>query len=153
VEVVEERVAKFQKLEEQRSWQEKPSVWICDLLLGPSSGQTWLADYLDKATGQLGAKLAARWEVDAELEALRTSAAWVQDLVLDWADGPSSLVASLSTVAELLGGRVDAAAANGVHEGTRSALVTTLSQCGPDGGSGGCPLALSACWRSLSPTK
>jgi hypothetical protein len=39
----------------------------------------------------------------------------VWDLVLDWADGPSSLIASLSTVVEMLEGWVDAAAANGVR--------------------------------------
>jgi hypothetical protein len=59
-------------------------------------------------------ELAARWEVDAELEALQTLAAWVQDLVLDNADGKSSLAASLSTVVELLEGQVDIAAANGI---------------------------------------
>jgi hypothetical protein len=36
-------------------------------------------------------------------------------LVLDGADGSSSLVTSLSTTMELLEGNVDAAAANGVH--------------------------------------
>jgi hypothetical protein len=46
--------------------------------------------------------------------------------VLDRADGPSSLAASLSTVAGLLEGRIDTAIANGVHWGTRSALVATL---------------------------
>jgi hypothetical protein len=47
--------------------------------------------------------------------------------VLDNIDGPSSLVASLSMVAELLKGRIDAVAANKVRWGTRSALVATLS--------------------------
>jgi hypothetical protein len=37
--------------------------------------------------------------VDAELEALRTSATLNRDLVLGEADGPSSLVTSLSMVA------------------------------------------------------
>jgi hypothetical protein len=40
--------------------------------------------------------------------------ALVQDLVPDCADGPSSLVESLSTVAELLEGQVDATVANEV---------------------------------------
>jgi hypothetical protein len=52
----------------------------------------------------------------------------VRDLVVDWTVGPSSLAASLSTTTELLEGQVDAAAANGVYWGTRSALVTALSQ-------------------------
>jgi hypothetical protein len=47
--------------------------------------------------------------------------------VLDWADGPSSLAASLSMTAELLEGWVDVTAANEVHWGTWSALVTALS--------------------------
>jgi hypothetical protein len=47
-------------------------------------------------------------------------------MVLDRADGPSSLVTSLSTAAELLNGRVDAAAANGVRWWTWSALFAAL---------------------------
>jgi hypothetical protein len=39
----------------------------------------------------------------------------------------SSLVASLSSVAKLLEGRIDAATANGVCWGTQSALVVALS--------------------------
>jgi hypothetical protein len=82
---------------------------------------------LDEATGQLGVELAVQWEADAELEVLWTLTAWVQDLVLDRADGSSSLTASLSMVVEWLEGRVDATAANGVCWGTRSALVAALS--------------------------
>jgi hypothetical protein len=47
--------------------------------------------------------------------------------VLGRADGPSSLAASLSVVVELHEGRIDAAAANGVDWGSRSALVATVS--------------------------
>jgi hypothetical protein len=47
--------------------------------------------------------------------------------VLGRADGPSSLAASLSMVAELLEGWVDAVAAYGFRWGIRSALVTALS--------------------------
>jgi hypothetical protein len=46
--------------------------------------------------------------------------------VLDSADGSFSLAVSLSMVEELLEGQVDTAAANGVHWGTRSPLVTAL---------------------------
>jgi hypothetical protein len=53
--------------------------------------------------------------VDAELEALWTLVVRVRDLVLDWADGPSSLAVSLSMVVELLEGWVDATAANEVR--------------------------------------
>jgi hypothetical protein len=64
--------------------------------------------------------------VDAEREVLQTLAAWIRDLVLDNADGPSSLETSISMVAELLEGWVDVAASNGVHWGTQSALVAAL---------------------------
>jgi hypothetical protein len=47
--------------------------------------------------------------------------------VLGNVDGLSSLVASLSMVVELLEGRIDIMAANGVRWGTRSALVVALS--------------------------
>jgi hypothetical protein len=83
---------------------------------------------LNEAAEELGAELAAQWEVDAELEALWTSATRVWDLVLDNINGPSSLAASLSTVVELLEGRIDTAATNGVRWGTRSALVAALSR-------------------------
>jgi hypothetical protein len=45
-------------------------------------------------------ELAAWREVNAKLEALWTSAAWVRDLVRDWANGLSSLATSLSVIAE-----------------------------------------------------
>jgi hypothetical protein len=61
------------------------------------------------------------------MEALWTSVMWDHDLVLDRADGPSSLVASLSTATELLKGRVNVTTANGVRWGTRFALVVVLS--------------------------
>jgi hypothetical protein len=72
VEVVGELVAEFQKLEERCSRLEWPRMRICDLLLGPLSSRDRLADHLDEATGQLGAELVARQEVDDELEALQT---------------------------------------------------------------------------------
>jgi hypothetical protein len=68
---------------------------------------------LDEAAGRLEAELTARRQVNAELEALRTSAARVQDLVLDNIDGPSSLAMSLSMVAELLEGQINVTSANG----------------------------------------
>jgi hypothetical protein len=48
-------------------------------------------------------------------------------MVLGNADGPSSLAASLSMVVELLDGRIDTAATNGVRWGTGTMLVTALS--------------------------
>jgi hypothetical protein len=53
--------------------------------------------------------------------------------VLEQADGPSSLVASLSSAAGLLEGCIDAIAANGVHWGTQSALATALSHFSESG--------------------
>jgi hypothetical protein len=47
-------------------------------------------------------------------------------LVLDNTDGPSSLAVSMSMVVELFEGRIDTAAANGVHRGSRSMLVATM---------------------------
>jgi hypothetical protein len=47
-------------------------------------------------------------------------------MVLDNADRPSSLVASLSIAVQLLEGQVDTTAANGVCWVTRSALVAAL---------------------------
>jgi hypothetical protein len=65
--------------------------------------------------------------VDIDLEALWNSSTRVRDLVLEQADGPSSLVAALSSVAELLKGHIDAAGANRACWGIRSVLATTLS--------------------------
>jgi hypothetical protein len=83
---------------------QRPATMIYDPLLGPPPSQARLASSLDKAAEQLRVQLAARQEENVELEALRTSTARVWDLVLDNADGPSSLAASMSTVVELLEG-------------------------------------------------
>jgi hypothetical protein len=60
-------------------------------------------------------ELAALWEADAKLEALWAVAVQVWDLVLDNADVPCSLAASMSTMVELLKSRIDATAANRVR--------------------------------------
>jgi hypothetical protein len=52
------------------------------------------------------------------MEALRSSAARVWDLVLERADRTSSLAVSLSLVVELIGDHIDIAGANGVRLGT-----------------------------------
>jgi hypothetical protein len=77
VEVVGKLVAEFQRLEERCSRLEWPGVRIFDLLLGLPPSRTCLAEQLNEVVGQLGAELAVRWEVDTELEALQTLAAWV----------------------------------------------------------------------------
>jgi hypothetical protein len=64
-----------QGLEERCSQLEWPGARFYDMLLGSPSSQARLANHLDEVIGQLCAELAARWEVDAELEALQTSAA------------------------------------------------------------------------------
>jgi hypothetical protein len=86
-----------------------------------------LADHLDEAVRQLRVELDEWREADAELEALQTSAARVQGLVLDNIDGLSSLAASLSMVVELLDGQIDTTTTNGVCWGTRSTLVAAMS--------------------------
>jgi hypothetical protein len=71
-------------------------------------------------------ELATRWETEAELEAVRTSAARVWDLVLGSANGPSSLAAPMSMLVELLQGWIDAAQASGVRWGSCSVLIATM---------------------------
>jgi hypothetical protein len=127
VDVVGEWATEFQKMEDQRYRIERHAMKICDLLLGPPPDRARLADRLDEATRQFGVELAARWEVDAEVEALRILVARVQDLVLGSADGTSSLAASMSTTVELLDGRIDTSAANGVHWGSCFALDAAMS--------------------------
>jgi hypothetical protein len=61
------------------------------------------------------------------LEALRSSVAQVQDLVLGDVDVSSLLVTSMFVVAERLEGRIEATTANRVHWGSRSALGATVS--------------------------
>jgi hypothetical protein len=70
VEVTLEQVARFQQQEELCSWVEGPSARTCDLLLGLPPSQAQWANRLAEAVGQLEVELAARWQVDAELEAL-----------------------------------------------------------------------------------
>jgi hypothetical protein len=72
-----------------------------------------MADHLDEAPEQLREELAARREAEAELEALRSSAARVQDMVLGDVDESSLLVTSMSVVTKRLEGWIDAVAANG----------------------------------------
>jgi hypothetical protein len=49
------------------------------------------------------------------LTALQNSATWFWDLVLERADGLSSMAVALSLEAELLEGHIDTAATNGVR--------------------------------------
>jgi hypothetical protein len=65
-------------------------------------------------------------EAEEALEALQSSTAWAQDLVLGDVDGSSLPVTSMSTVVERLESQIDVAVANGVRWGSRSALVATM---------------------------
>jgi hypothetical protein len=126
MEVVDELTAEFQKMEDPCSWLERPITRIYNLLLGTPLGQARLADRLDEAIGQLRVELAPWWEADAELEALRTSATQVRDLVLGSTNRLSSLAMSMSVPVELLEGRIDAIAANGARWASHSALVAVV---------------------------
>jgi hypothetical protein len=58
----------------------------------------------------------ATWrEAEVELEDLRSSVAWVRDLVLDDVGGSSLMAESMSVIAEQLKGHIDAVAAIGVR--------------------------------------
>jgi hypothetical protein len=114
-------------MEDRHLWLEQHAARIYDLLLGLPPSRAWLGDHLDEAARQLRVELAARREADAGLEALRTSAVWVQDLVLGSVDGSSSLAAFMSTTMELLECWIDVAATNGVRRGSSSALVAIVS--------------------------
>jgi hypothetical protein len=127
VEVANEMVAEFRRLEELCLQLEGTGMKICNLLLRSPLNQARWGDRLDEAAGQLEVELVAQRRVDAELEALQTLAARIQDLVLGDVDILSLLAASLSMVVEMLEAQIDIAGANGVRYGTRSALVATLS--------------------------
>jgi hypothetical protein len=73
------------------------------LIEQPASQARW-ADRLEEAAGRLEVEMADRCQVVTKLEALRILIALVWDPVLGDVDGTSSLVPSLSMVAELLEG-------------------------------------------------
>jgi hypothetical protein len=70
LEIANEMVAQFRKMEEQCSRLERPSTRICGLLLISPPDQAQCTDHLDEAAGWLEGELTAWWQVDAELEAL-----------------------------------------------------------------------------------
>jgi hypothetical protein len=77
VEIVDELVAQFWKLEELCSRLERPGAKIYDLLLRLPLDQARWANRLDEAAGRLEVELTAQRQVDTELEALRTLVARV----------------------------------------------------------------------------
>jgi hypothetical protein len=80
VEVVGEQVDEFWRLDERCSWLERPGARIYDLLLGPPPNRARLANHLDEGARQLGVELAARREVDTELEAPQTTLSHFSEL-------------------------------------------------------------------------
>jgi hypothetical protein len=127
VEVVNELVAEFQKVETCHSKIEWPTAWIGDLFLGPPPSRAWLANHLDEVVARLKVEHATRWKVEAELEDLRSSATRVRDLVLGDVSRSSLMGESMSAVMEQLEGQIDGVLANGVHWGSHSALVAMVS--------------------------
>jgi hypothetical protein len=65
--------------------------------------------------------------VKAELEALRSLASRIQDLVMGDVDRTALLATSMSAVAELHEGWIDAAVSNAVRWGSHLVLVITVS--------------------------
>jgi hypothetical protein len=114
VEIMDELVAKSRRVEELCSWLDRTGARIYDLLLRSPLSQTRWADHLDEAAIWLGVELAAWQQVHAKLETLWTLAPQIWYMVLDNVDGPCSLATSLSMAAELLEGRIDIVATNGV---------------------------------------
>jgi hypothetical protein len=73
-----------------------------------------VADHLDEAATRLKVEQATQREAEEELEDLRSSAVWVQNLVLGDVSKLSLTVLSMAVVTEQLDDRIDAAAANRV---------------------------------------
>jgi hypothetical protein len=59
VEITDELVTQFRKLEELCSWLEWPGAKICELLLRPPPDQARVADHLDEAAIRLEVELIA----------------------------------------------------------------------------------------------
>jgi hypothetical protein len=126
-EVVGELVAELQRVEGRRLKLEGPNAKICDLLLQPTPGRAWLGDCLEESIRCCRVEVDARREVEANLEALQSSMTRVRGLVLGDTNGSSTQATSMFTVVELLEGRIDTVAANGVHWESCSTLVAAVS--------------------------
>jgi hypothetical protein len=59
VKIVDELIAEFQRQEKRCSCLERPSMRVCDLILGMPSSQARLADRLEEAAGRLQTEQAA----------------------------------------------------------------------------------------------
>jgi hypothetical protein len=85
-----------------------------------------VADHLDEAATRLKVEQATQREAEEELEDLRSSVVWVQNLVLGDVSKLSLTVLSMAVVTEQLDDRIDAAAANRVCWGSHSTLVAAV---------------------------
>jgi hypothetical protein len=103
-----EMVVNFWEQVEQCRRLDTSSSRICGPVLGLANDRFNLAILLQEATGRLQA-------MQDEHHALSNSVARVWDLVLKRSGEASSLAMSLSSMADLIEGRVDVAAASGVH--------------------------------------
>jgi hypothetical protein len=120
VDVVGEMVARFQDRAEWCSRLETSGSRVYNLFLGPEDDRVHLVIYLEETIGRLQA-------MQDEHQALRNSATRVWDLVLERSDEAPSLAAALSITVDVIEGRVDAAATNGVHWGAWLVLTAILS--------------------------
>jgi hypothetical protein len=101
-------VARFQERAEWCSRLETFGSRVYDLALGLVHGRAHLVACVEEAARQL-------WVIRDELQALRSSATRIWDLVLERSDETPSLVVALSSIVKQIEGRIDATAINGVH--------------------------------------
>jgi hypothetical protein len=96
---------------------EDSGLRVCDLILGLADNRVQPIVRMEEVVERLHVMQDEDREAVIELRALRSFAVRVWDLVLKRYDKASSLATSLSSTAVLIKGRVDVAAANGVHWG------------------------------------
>lgn len=99
----------------------------CDQILGAPRPPVSQVDRLADAAKWFQAESGRRKEAEAELLSVQTSAGRIRDLVLENADGVSSMPQALAMAAERIEDRIEAAAATGARWGARMALTTAVS--------------------------
>jgi hypothetical protein len=125
--IVGEMFAKYQEHAEQCLYLKNFGSRAYDLILG--LGDDWVRPTvrLEEAIEQPQLMHEEHREAIIELRALQSSTTRVRHLVLRGSDETSSLATSLSSAADLIEGRINVAATNGVHwglVGTDCRLVT-----------------------------